>query len=144
MIRTNTASLLDFLIGKECLMPYTIPTVISAFINQPRLVKLLPDIAHRAHMMRIGSTDEIGILGVFSIHQYLEVLMRLINVLLRRQVLFGSFGSNFIAMLVRSNLKTNVFTFLLLIARPNIRQQIIKRIADMRLAINIRNCSGNV
>ena len=57
---------------------------------------------------------------------------------------FGGFLGNLVAVFIGTDLEANFFTVLYLIAYPNISDQVIKRIANMRFGIHIRNGSRNV
>ena len=56
----------------------------------------------------------------------------------------GGFGSDFVAMFVDARLKTHGAAILFLVARPDIGERIIKRVADVRRAVDVWNCSGDV
>lgn len=94
--------------------------------------------------MRIRRADKIGVFNAECSDKLFEIEMRLIDKLLRRQPSLGSFGGVFVAMLVGASLKFHLTAILPVVARPNISDQIIKRMADVGFAIDIGNSGRDV
>ena len=70
--------------------------------------------------------------------------MRLVDVFLRCLILTGSFGSNFIAMLIHASLKTNFMPVLSGITRPHVCQHIIHSMPNVWQAVYVRNSGSDV
>ena len=135
---------MDFLVGKECLMPHAVPALIGMLVDQPRLSKPLPDVLHCCNVVRVSRADKVSIFCANCLHQDFEVAIHAVYIALWVEPIRLSLSSDFIAVFVRTNLEAYLVAILLLIARPDIGQEIVERIANMRLTVDIRNSSGDV
>ena len=95
-------------------------------------------------MVRVSRADKVGVFCANCPHQDLEVVIHAVHIALRVEPIRLSLGSDFITVFIRANLEAYLMAILLLIARPDIGQEIVERIANMRLTVDIRNSSGDV
>ena len=121
MVRTNAVIFSCLFVGDERLATLAIPALISAFVDVAGRSKFLPNILHRANVMRISRADKIRHRNIQLGNHVLKVTMHLINVGLRCLILTGGLGSNFIAVFIHARLETHLATVLSLVPRPHIR-----------------------
>ena len=108
-------------------------------MTQSGFVKLLPNVLAGANMVTVSRADEISRSRLQPFDEQFKIRVGLVGVILRRQAKFSGFGGDFVTMLVSTRLKTDLPTILPLVARPNVRDQIVERIAYMWRAVDIRN-----
>ena len=111
---------MDFLVGKECLMPHTVPALVGMLVDQPRLSKPLPDVLHCCNVVRVSRADKVGVFCANCLHQDFEVAIHAVYIALRVEPIHLSLGSDFIAVFVCANLEAYLVAILLLIACPDI------------------------
>ena len=113
-------------------------------VDQPRLSKPLPDVLHCCDVVWVSRANKVSVFCTNCLHQDFEVAIHAVHIALWVEPIRLSLGSNFITVFVCANLEAYLVAILLLIARPDIGQKIVERIANMRLTVDIRNSSGDV
>ena len=144
MIRTNAIIFSRFFVGDERLATLAIPTLVRTFVDIASRSKLLPNILHRANMMRVSCADKIRRRNIQLGNHVLEIAMHLINVGLRRLILTSSLSGNFIPMFIHARLETYLAAVLPLIPRPHVRQHIIHSMPNVRQTVDIRNSGSDI
>ena len=95
-------------------------------------------------MVRIGRTDKVSLFRADFFNEILKVANHLVGICLGRNTKFGSLCGNFVAMFVSAYLEPDSVAILHLIAHPDVSEQVVERVADMRLTIDVRNSSSDV
>ena len=118
MVRTNTVIFSRFFVSDERLATLAIPTLVRTFVDIASRSQLLPNILHRANVMRVSCADKIRRRDIQLGNHVLEIAMHLVDIGLWCLILASSLSSNFIAMLIHACLETYFAPVLPLIARP--------------------------
>jgi hypothetical protein len=119
-----------------------VPAIVRRFVDV--WLELLPDVLHGAAVMRIGRANHIGVTGVYGVCHLAKGDVCFVDVVLRVASELGGFLSNFVAMLVGADLVAHLAIILTLIARPDVSQHIVERVADVRLSINIGDSGRDI
>ena len=142
MIRTDAIIRHRFFVGHKRFTTLTVPAFVGFFINI--WLKLFPDILHRGLMTNISCPHEVSIASIHFADKIFKLSSVLINISLRLQASIARFNGDFVAMFVSPYLKLHLITQLTLVTRPNIRNQIIHGIANVRASVNVRNSGSDV
>ncbi len=106
--------------------------------------ELLPYILHCCDMLGIGCTNNIGKARANLLGHLAKSLRRLVHKRLRCYTVLGGFHGIFVAMFVSAYLIANFLAVDPMIPRPNVRQQIVHSMPNMRCAVDIGNSGRNI
>ena len=122
----------------------TVKPLVVALVDIALLVQFFEDLLHLRHMVLVRRADEFVIRHVHQVPDSFDFRRHAVHKLFRGHARGFRLFLNFLAVFVRSRLKTHVKALVALESRNGVRQHDLVSVAYVRLARSIGDGRGNV